>query len=469
MRPTASHRALSDFWKNWWLYLIAAAVFALLIFLPLPGFNEHAHEALAVFAVAAFLWATSALPLAITGIVVLLLLPLSGAVSTQITYSYFGNDAVFFVLGAFILASPVMRSGLSTRLALQLITRFGRGPRSLLLSLFCLSSFLAFFISEHAVAAMLYPIVLEIVEASKAKVEGRFGFAAFLTMGWGAIIGGTMTLLGGARAPLALGMLNSISNTHISFIGWAYYVWPMVTGTLFFAFLTIMWAARGINVNLDNAHKILVSQHKSLGPWSLREGLTLLILAVTIVMWITLGSRFGLEAIALIGVILAFITGIARWHEVEHDVQWGIFIMYGSAIALGAALRDTGAAHAIVNNILTTGINSPIIIMVTLVLLASFLTEAMSNAAAVAVLMPIGLALAPQFGIDPRAIALVIATASGFTFLLPVSTPAMAVITSVDYVNPASALRWGLIPKACGILVILAVVYWYWPIIGLMH
>ncbi|MCT7969642.1 hypothetical protein NG799_25340 [Laspinema sp. D1] len=48
----------------------------------------------------------------VTAIVILFLLPFSGAISAQETYAYFGNRAVFFILGAFILASPIMRSGM---------------------------------------------------------------------------------------------------------------------------------------------------------------------------------------------------------------------------------------------------------------------------------------------------------------------------------------------------------------------
>ena len=68
-------------------------------------------------------------------------------------------------------------------------------------------------------------------------------------------------------------------------------------------------------------------------------------------------------------------TGITRWREIEHDVQWGIFIMYGSALALGAALRDTGAAHAIVTQILGFGVTSPFVIFGILASLAFLLTE----------------------------------------------------------------------------------------------
>ena len=49
------------------------------------------------------------------------------------TYSLFGNEAVFFILGAFILAGAVMQSGLSNRIALYMMGRYGGSPKKLLL------------------------------------------------------------------------------------------------------------------------------------------------------------------------------------------------------------------------------------------------------------------------------------------------------------------------------------------------
>ncbi|MCT7958101.1 anion permease [Laspinema palackyanum] len=92
------------FQHRWIGYLIARAIYVTLLLIPLPGFEPNAQRAFAVFGLAAFSWGTTLLPLPVTAIVILFLLPFSGAISAQETYAYFGNRAVFFILGAFILA-----------------------------------------------------------------------------------------------------------------------------------------------------------------------------------------------------------------------------------------------------------------------------------------------------------------------------------------------------------------------------
>lgn len=452
---------------QWLVICCCITAFFVISISPLDDFTHQGQQALAVFAVASILWVTNIFPIAITGIIVLFLLPVSGAISSSVAYSYFGNSSVFFILGAFILASPVMRSGLSTRIAIAMITKLGKSPRRLLFSIFILANLLAFIISEHAVAAMLFPIVLEIIKATGVSHNSRFAFAAFLSMGWGAVIGGTATLLGGARAPLAIGMLQSNTDQTISFLQWTLWTLPVVVLISAVTLLLIYWLTRKSNVNVASARESLLIYKNQLGNISPREVKTVIVLSITIVLWVLYGTNWGLDWIAFLGVILAFVLKITNWHEVEEDVKWGIFIMYGSAIALSATLTSTGASLALVEMILKTGLTSPLLIFIMIILLAFILTEIMSNAAAVAVLMPIGLALAAEYGIDPRAIAVGIATCAGLTFMLPVSTPAMAIITHSNYVRPKDVLLYGLSLKIIGFFIFLAVAQYYWPLVGL--
>jgi sodium-dependent dicarboxylate transporter 2/3/5 len=449
------------------LFGLSIIAFFAVYLTPLPDFSLAAHKTLAIFACAAFLWMTDALPIAVTGILILLLIPLTGALSAHTTYSYFGSPAVFFILGAFILASPVMRSGLSTRLAVKILKHTGKGPKRFLLALGLLAGFLSFFISEHAVAVMLFPIVVAITAGIGTEKHPDFTFAVFMAMAWGAVIGGTATLLGGARAALALGMLESNTHQTISFLHWTYWVIPLVLAMFIVACITTCFIARKSTISMQTARDSLAKKAEALGSFSGREMKTAAVLVLTIIGWISFSSTLDLDAIAFIGVIGAFLLRITNWHEVEEDVNWGIVLTYGSAIALSAAMRDTGAAKDLVHQLILNGLTSPVIIMVVLVLLAGFLTEAMSNAAAVAVLMPIGLAFSAQFHMDPRAVTLAIATSAGLTFLLPVSTPTMAIVSGADAVPQLRLLRWGIVLKVIGLGLLFILMFGYWPKVGL--
>ncbi len=459
-------RSRSPRWR--WLWLVAAAgVYGLTMLLPWAGATPLQVRTLAVFAVAAFLWGTYTLPLAVTGLVVLFLLPVTGVMNREATYAYFGNHAVFFILGAFILTSPVMRSGLSVRVALAVLDRIGVRPRRLVLALFWLSGMLSFLMSEHAVVVMLFPIVLTLIQAMELPPGHPLAGRLLLALAWGAVIGGTATLLGGARAPLALGILEKNAGSSIGFLQWA--VWATPSAMLLLGVGSVLLIRRFPRLTpeaMQRAHTYLHRRKQALGPPTRREQVTGAILLFTILLWITVGDRWGLDTVAFLGVLLAFFTGVARWVEVEEDVNWGIFILYGSAISLSAALEQTGTAGYLVRTLFHLPLPETLF-PVLLILLAMVLTELMSNAAAVAVLMPMALALAQHRAWDPRWVTLSVAVPAGLAFLLPVSTPALAIILGSGYLRPMQILREGLLLKTLSLIVFLMVAFLLWPHLGL--
>src|SRR3990172_12941311 len=148
------------------IFILIIALFLIVVNFPTPdGLTLKGQKAIGVFLVCIILWVTGLIPLQITSLLAIILLPLMGIIESKKAYSLFGNEAVFFILGAFILAAAMMTSGLSTRLALIVLNRFGKTPTSLLLGTFLFPAFLSFFMSEHAVAAMMFPIILQIAKS----------------------------------------------------------------------------------------------------------------------------------------------------------------------------------------------------------------------------------------------------------------------------------------------------------------
>jgi sodium-dependent dicarboxylate transporter 2/3/5 len=58
--------------------------------------------------------------------------------------------------------------------------------------------------------------------------RSNYAKALFLSMAWGTTIGGVATLLGGARAPLALGMAREAGGQGYTFLQWALANLPIV-------------------------------------------------------------------------------------------------------------------------------------------------------------------------------------------------------------------------------------------------
>lgn len=435
---------------------------------PPAGLTAAGYHALVLFGAAIFLWVSGLLPIAVTALLSMVMLPLLGIMEAKKTYSLFGNEAVFFILGAFILAAAMTGTGLSARLARAMLARFGKTPTRLALTVFLLSALLSFVMSEHAVAAMMFPVVAEIATALRLeKGESNYGRLLFMSIAWGCIIGGIATFLGGARAPLAAGMLRENTGLSFSFLEWTTAACMIVLPLLFIGFLILVRFFPPDLSSVEDGLKFLNRKRLDTGRIGFDELLTAVVMVVTIVCWISFGEKAGLASIALLGTAVLFTFRVVSWEKIEEYVNWGIILMYGGSIALATALEKTGAALWLVGKGLDSFSHSPLAAIAVISMVSIILTECISHAAVVAILMPIGMGLAKSIGMDPKVMTLSIALPAGLAYCLPMGTPATAIAYASGYLKSRDIIVSGVVIMIISWLLFLGSVVFVWPLLGL--
>lgn len=460
---------MADDSPNYGIILLSLIVLVAIYLLPAPlDLSVEGKNALGIFLAAIILWTTNAIPLSVTGLFVIVLLPLLNVMSSTEAFSLFGNKAVFFILGAFILAAALMKTGLSKRIALMMVSRFDETPRKLLCSIMFSSAVLSFIMPEHAVAAIMFPVVAAIADSLNLEpLNSKYGTLLFLSMAWGAIIGGVGTLLGGARNPLAIGLLEENTGLTINFFEWCVAIIPIV-----FVMLAVGFVVLNLFFHIDvddvrSAKKVLGRELERMGEMDIYEKKTGMILFSTILAWIFLGNILGLAVIAMLSAVSLFFFNILNWDDVESNVNWGIILMYGGAIAMGSALARTGAAEWIASLVIENGYLTPLIMLLAISFVSIFLTEGISNSAAVAILLPIGFSMGNVIDINPIAMVYIVAVPAGLAFILPMGTPPNAIAYSSGYYEIKEILLPGLILNLTSWIVFILMVLTYWPLIGI--
>ena len=140
--------------------------------------------------------------------------------------------------------------------------------------------------------------------------------------------------------------------------------------------------------------------------------------------------------------------------------------MYGGAIALATALEKNGAAEWLAGKGLAGLAGSPFALIAVISLVSMLLTECISNAAVIAILMPIGLSLAKTTGMDPRVMTLAITLPAGLAWCLPMGTPANAIVYSSGFLRSREMIVPGLVIMACSWGLFLLTAYFVWPRLG---
>jgi len=450
---------------------IACVATVLVLLAPTPeGLSEQGKASLAVFALCGILWTTAALPLSVTSLLAIALLPVFGAIDAAKAFSLFGNRAVFFILGAFILAAAMISSGLSTRIALMFLRRFDRNPPMLVVGVILSCAFMSLWMPEHAVAAIMFPIVLEIASALKLRPgSSNYGKALFLGLAWGSITGGVTTLLGGARNPLAIGILREEYGLTINFTEWLVAALPISVLLLGAVLVTLLKCFPSEIKDLKPARDVLARKVVELGRISTTEKKVLAITLLTIAAWMILGEEFGLATTALLGASALFVIRAIGWEDIENYVNWGVILMYGGAIALASAIEITGAARWMVAGLLGHFSPGPYLLLGLLALIVLAITEIMSNAAVVALVLPIAFELAEATGgISPEVVVLAVALPAGLGYCLPIGTPPNAIAYSAGYFRIRDSIKVGLILDIVSLLIFILVARFYWTAKGLM-
>ncbi len=448
---------------------VVAVVTAILFRLTPPeGLAVDGYRSLVLFGATIFFWVSGLLPIAATALLSMVMLPLLGIMDAKKTYSMFGNEAVFFILGAFILAAAMTGTGLSARLARTMLARFGKTPTRLAATVFLLSAFLSFVMSEHAVAAMMFPVVAEIATALRLeKGKSSFGRLLFMSIAWGCIIGGIATFLGGARAPLAAGLLKEATGLHFSFPEWTAAACMIVLPLLVIGFLLLLKFFPADLKDVEEGRRFLNRKRLETGKTSYDEMLTAAVMVSVIASWLFLGEKTGLAAIAILGAALLFVFKVVSWQKIEEYVNWGIILMYGGTIALASALEKTGAAVWIVKKGMGGLSHSPLAVIAVISLVAIVLTECISHAAVVAILMPVGMGLCKTMGMDPKVMTLAIALPAGLAYCLPMGTPATAIAYASGYLKSRDIIVSGLVVMAISWSLFMVSVVFVWPLLGL--
>jgi sodium-dependent dicarboxylate transporter 2/3/5 len=446
--------------------LLAFGILFIFYFLPTPGGLTHSGQMMiGILVMAAILWITEPIPLPVTGLLIMILQPILGVMRPADVFSSFGNQAVFFLIGAFIIAAAIEKHGLHRRIALRFLSKFDKNPRFFSLGIMLSCASLSFVMPEHGVAALFLPIIASILIAMKViPKQSNFGKISMLSIAYGCSIGSLGTLVGGARNPLTVAILSQEAGIELSFIDWMIYAMPVVIISLPLVWLVLQFTFPIELKEITDAKNEIKKQVKIAGRISNKEILVLSILILTVLMWIFLSHNvyFGLAVIAVFGAFLLFLTGCVKWKDVEKRVPWGIILLYGGAITLGIGIQTTGAGAWIADQVLLTGGQNIFIVIIVMILFTVLLTNIMSNIGAVALLLPIGLAIAPQIGVSPVFTSMIIALSGGLAFMLVIATPGNAITYSSGYFSTKDLFKAGVLANIICIAVvfIIAVLYW---------
>jgi sodium-dependent dicarboxylate transporter 2/3/5 len=461
---------LFDRLRRYILLALFFGVFAVLLGLEGPNdLSPEGYKVLCLFILCVCLWSTNLIPLSITSLLAIASVPLLGIMEASQAYSYFGNKAVFFILGVFILSAAMIACGLSTRISIWIMEHWSGTPGQLVTSTYCFAAFSSCFMSEHAVAVILFPVIHEIAQSLNLKRDNSvFGKSMYFAMAWGCIIGGAMTVLGGGRVLLGVEMLEKATagQQTLGILQYTKLSFPLVILLLAGGWVALKVLFPSDIQNIDRARKALKQKALVMGKLTFQEKGIALVMGVTLFCWFGYGDQLGIANIAIISIVLLFVLNLITWKMVEAHINWAIVLMYGGAICLGEVMSESGAALWLAEQLFSGLIESSIVFLLVIALLSTLFTTFMSNSAVIAILLPTAISMSPAYGISPALATMTVILPSNFAFILPIATPASALAYSSRFLTLKEMIWSGSILSLMGLVFYLLLLMFYWPLIG---
>lgn len=467
--------------KRWLFFAFLVGVIGLL--LPTPGGLSHdGHIVLVVTIVAVILFISEPVPLPAVALMIVVAQVTMLQTDSSVVARSLMNDSVLFIMGSLMLAVAIVKQRLDKRIAYFVVRMTGPNTIKVSMGLIIVSGLLASIIGEHTVAAMMLPVALTLITlVSNDRAEVR-GLAAvlLLSIAYGCSIASIGTPSGGARNAIMVGYWKEFfydplnPETHkylISYVRWAAYCYPLFLAQAPIVAFILLQTFKPAQKDISRAIVRLRIQIENQGPMRARDGVAIFGFLLTLIGWIFFSDAYGLGTIAIAGAIFYLLVGLVSWKDINNGVNWGVVLLYAAAISLGVQMKDTGAAQWVADSILQVladlNIDHGWPIWLTVSALTTFVTNTMSNGAAVAVLGPITLNLADMAGESPIRMGFITAVSSAFAYLTVVGTPAATIVYSSGYLKTRDFLTAGSRMALASTLVLMVGAGLYWPLIGL--
>ena len=439
-----------------------------------PGLGGDARLTLVVFVLATCAWIGTSIDDTYIALGAGLALTVTGVISSDTLFGTLGDATVWLLIGAFVLAAAVGRTGLAGRAAVFLVSgaRTVRQLAHLTTAALVVTAFAVPATSGRAALALPVVLALAKVLADRKRLVVMLALL-FPTV---ILLSAVATLIGAGAHLITVSVLRETTGQHIGFTQWLLLGLPLAVVSSHLAAEAVLLTTtrrtdRDGPVHLTSEQIQQHSEQPVTGPWSQAEKRCVLLLATVVALWCSEPlHRVPPALVALIGAVVASspALGTVRLKDALKTVPWSLLLFMAATMATGVALADSGAADWLVSG-LPTG-DAPVLFLAIVIAVSTAAHLVLqSRSARSSVLVPLVVAASVGVGVNPVAAALASTAAAGFCHTLPASAKPVTLFSQIPGTptyTPRDLLRLSVVlaPMTAALVLFFAVAVW--PLLG---
>lgn len=186
---------------------------------------------------------------------------------------------------------------------------------------------------------------------------------------------------------------------------------------------------------------------------------------ITGVMLLAAFEVMPIEGLALIGAVAVVATGCIRADEAYKAIEWPILVLIFGMLAISIAMRSSGLAELLANQLVTLGQGlSPWLMLSLIILITSIATEFISNNAIAVLFTPIVIGVAQQLNVDPRPFVVGVMFAASCSFATPIGYQTNTLVYSAGNYRFSDFARLGIPMNILTWLLASLLIPLFWPL-----
>ncbi|KAL1850681.1 low-affinity phosphate transporter [Diaporthe australafricana] len=364
--------------------LSALAVFFVLLFLPIMTRPEQ-QNCLAMLVFVSLLWATEAIPLFVTSLMIPFLCVVLNVVVTEgkpkerlnskeataYIFAAMWTPVIMLLIGGFTLAAALSKCKIDKRIATFVLSKAGTKPSTVVLANMLVAAFASMLVSNVAAPVLC----ISIIEPMLRNLPSDSNMCKALLMGiaLASNIGGMLSPIASPQNVVAMGIM-------VPEPGWGQ--WFFIVIPVGIISIVLIWILLLVTFHPGRGTTIVpIREHRE--KFTGVQWFVTIVTIATIALWCAshqLEGVFGdMGVIAIIPIVLFFGVGILT-KEDFNNFPWTIIILAAGGLSLGKAVKSSGlldtVAIAISNRVEGMSLYGVLVVFSALILvIATFISH----------------------------------------------------------------------------------------------
>lgn len=426
---------------------------------------------LIIFAICIVLFIWNKLPIAVTALLGLVAMVLTGTVSFADGFKNFGCTTIVLICAMMVVGKATFQTGLAQVVGEKVMGLAKGNERLIVILATTLTAFASAFLSNIATLAIMISILTGICSGNK---NVKF-MNVIMPVSMASVLGGSVTLIGSTTQLTGQGILEEYLGVGNGFT-FSTFVVPaglVCIALVIYAGFIGYPLGKKIWGNRDEYNKLPVGEGetKAQEPDTKKMTIMIVIFILTVIMFVFADyiakfiPNFNIAIVSLISALACILTGCIKYKDAINSINWSLAIWFCACLGIAAGLSKSGGGELLAEWFIGLfGSNvSPFVLFVAFVTLVVVLTQFLSNSTVLAIILPVVFSITETMNYNAYsfAVGLTIAAAMAVATPLANTTIGMSMVANYKF---SDYLKYAGPMTIISLVLILIIVPIMWPL-----